>query len=203
MAVGHDQMAVLRASGTAVTAGLGDRTQALPTLTLRPFCQAERCGGPREACDANDQRPSAPASGGQRDEPAPRRSRDEARRRSRTAPSVPTWPGERLTACSPPWNGGTLERQPYPSQAKLQLKGPRPRPEPDWSEIRSELARRDHPMTPAVLWQEDKAERPDAYQHSQYCDLYRRFEPRLAVILCEIHASGKNEVRRFLRPDPR
>lgn len=98
---------------------------------------------------------------------------------------------ERLTACGRAWNTGELERQLYPSQAKLQLKERRPRPEPISSEIRSELARRDHPMTPAVPRQEHKAERLDAYQHSQYCDLYRRFEPRLAVILREVHVRGK------------
>ncbi len=53
-----------------------------------------------------------------------------------------------------------LERQLYPSQTNTQLKGRRPRPEPDWSEVRAELARRDHHVTLALLWQEYKAQHP-------------------------------------------
>ena len=51
------------------TPGRGDSTQAFSTATLRPFWQRERCGGPREACDAKDQRCSAAAPGGWGDEP--------------------------------------------------------------------------------------------------------------------------------------
>jgi hypothetical protein len=44
-----------------------------------------------------------------------------------------------------------LERRLHPNQANTQLEGRRPRPELDWSEVRAELARRDHHVTLALL----------------------------------------------------
>ena len=41
-----------------------ESTQTVPAATLRAFWQRERCGGPREACDASNQRLSATALGG-------------------------------------------------------------------------------------------------------------------------------------------
>jgi transposase len=84
-----------------------------------------------------------------------------------------------------------LERRLYPSQANTQLKGRRPRPEPDWSEVRAELARRDHHVTLALLWQEYKAQHADGYQYSQFCDRYRRFEKKLSVVLRQAHRGGE------------
>jgi transposase len=82
-------------------------------------------------------------------------------------------------------------RRLYPSQADSKLKGRRLRPAPDWAELRAELARRDHQVTLALLWQEYKAEQPDGYQYSQFCDLYRRFEKRLSVVLRQVHRGGE------------
>ena len=59
---------------------------------------------------------------------------------------------------------GELEARLYPSQVDSKLKGQRLRPAPDWAEIRAELARRDHQVTLALLWQEYKAGQPDGYQ---------------------------------------
>ena len=50
------------------------------------------------------------------------------------------------------------------------------RPLPDWTKIREELARADHQMTLALLWQEYKTQHPEGYQYSQFAELYRRFE---------------------------
>jgi transposase len=38
------------------------------------------------------------------------------------------------------------------------------RPLPDWARVREELARRDHQVTLALVWEEYKAEHPDGYQ---------------------------------------
>lgn len=84
-----------------------------------------------------------------------------------------------------------LEVRLYPSQVNSKLKGRRTRPEPDWAEIRAELARRDHHVTLALLWQEYKAAQPDGYQYSQFCDLYRRFEKKLSVVLRQVHRGGE------------
>jgi hypothetical protein len=52
---------------------------------------------------------------------------------------------------------GELEARLYPSQANSALKGRRTRPAPYWAQMRTELARRDHQVTLALLWQEYKA----------------------------------------------
>jgi transposase len=57
------------------------------------------------------------------------------------------------------------------------------RPLPDWTKVREELARADHQMTLALLWEEYKGQHPNGYQYSQFAELYRRFEKRLSVVL--------------------
>ena len=87
---------------------------------------------------------------------------------------------------------GELEQQLYPS-ARAGGAPPRTarRPLPDWTKVREELARRDHQVTLALLWQEYKAEHPDGYQYSQFAGLYRRFEKKLSVVLRQAHRGGE------------
>ena len=85
-----------------------------------------------------------------------------------------------------------LERRLYPSARE----GGAPpktvqRPLPDWARVREELARRDHQVTLALLWQEYKTEHPDGYQYSQFAELYRRFEKKLSVVLRQAHRAGE------------
>ena len=77
-----------------------------------------------------------------------------------------------------------LEKRLYPSarEGGAPPKNVR-RPLPDWVQIREELARRDHQVTLASLWQEYKTEHPDGYQYSQFAALYRAFEKKLLVVL--------------------
>jgi transposase len=56
--------------------------------------------------------------------------------------------------------------------------------------VREELARADHQMTLALLWEEYKAE-PDGYQYSQFAELYRRFEKWLSAVLRQPHRAGE------------
>ena len=65
----------------------------------------------------------------------------------------------------------------------------RGRPLPDWSYIHTEL-RRKH-VTLMLLWQEYKAEHPDGYQYSQFCDLYRRWAGKLSVWMRQEHRGGE------------
>jgi transposase len=53
------------------------------------------------------------------------------------------------------------------------------RPLPDWTNVREELARADHQMTLALLWEEYKGQHPNGYQYSQFAELYRRLELQL------------------------
>jgi transposase len=87
---------------------------------------------------------------------------------------------------------GELEKRLYPS-ARDGGAPPRTvqRPLPDWAKVREELARRDHQVTLALLWQEYKAEHPEGYQYSQFAELYRRFEKKLSVVLRQPHRAGE------------
>jgi transposase len=82
-----------------------------------------------------------------------------------------------------------LEQRLYPRSSKPVAASVRPLP--DWNSVREELARRDHKMTLALLWQEYKAEHPDGYQYSQYVELYRRYEKKLSVVLRQHHRPGE------------
>ena len=83
-----------------------------------------------------------------------------------------------------------LERRLYPkvSGGSVRVSA---RPLPDWTKIREELARADHQMTLALLWEEYKTQHPEGYQYSQFAELYRRFERRLSVVLRQPHRAGE------------
>ncbi len=80
-----------------------------------------------------------------------------------------------------------LSQRLYPATVGGVSKPVSARPLPDWTKVREELARRDHQITLALLWEEYKAEHPDGYQYSQFAELYRRFERRLSVVLRQPH----------------
>jgi transposase len=84
-----------------------------------------------------------------------------------------------------------LERRLYPAAAAKPASGSQPRPLPDWSRVREELARRDHHVTLMLLWSEYKAEHPDGYQYSQFAERYRRFERTLSVVMRQHHRPGE------------
>ncbi len=58
-----------------------------------------------------------------------------------------------------------LEQRLYPAAGRAPARKAR-RPVPDWTKVREELARRDHQVTLALLWQEYKAQHPEGYQYS-------------------------------------
>jgi transposase len=87
-----------------------------------------------------------------------------------------------------PLDEDALERQLYCVSAG---KAPRERPLPDWVRIREELARRDHQVTLALLWQEYKSTHPDGYQYPQFTVLYRAFEKKLSVVLRQHYRGGE------------
>ena len=84
-----------------------------------------------------------------------------------------------------------LSRRLYRSAGASTAKRAPTRPLPDWARVREELARRDHQVTLALLWEEYKGEHPDGYQYSQFAELYRRFEKRLSVVLRQPHRAGE------------
>jgi transposase len=85
---------------------------------------------------------------------------------------------------------GELSRRLYPT-ALATASRRSARPLPDWIKVREELARPDHQMTLALLWEEYKGQHPNGYQYSQFAELYRRFEKRLSVVLRQPHRAGE------------
>lgn len=65
------------------------------------------------------------------------------------------------------------------------------RPVPDWAEVRKELKSRKHHMTLRLLWLEWKAEHPEAWGYSQYCEHYRRWLATKDVVMRLTYAAGE------------
>lgn len=77
-------------------------------------------------------------------------------------------------------------------QAKLF--GPAPpsrvaRPEPDWPTIHRELQKKH--VTLDLVWQEYKAEHPEGYRYSAFCQHYRTWVGRLCVCMRQTHRPGE------------
>lgn len=87
-----------------------------------------------------------------------------------------------------------LEAQLYPPTAPSN----RARPEPDWPAVHRELRRKG--VTLDLLWQEYKAEHPDGYRYSGFCDHYRHWVGRLAVSLRQTHAPGEKLFLDYVGP---
>lgn len=69
---------------------------------------------------------------------------------------------------------------------------PANRPPPDFVHIQRELSRHKHlNLTLDQLWQEYKAQHPDGYQYSQFCELYRRFREKQDLVLRQCHKAGE------------
>jgi transposase len=60
---------------------------------------------------------------------------------------------------------------------------------PDWAVVHQELARKG--VTLALLWQEYKAQHPDGYQYSRFCDLYGTWRASLDRCLRQEHRAGE------------
>jgi transposase len=67
-------------------------------------------------------------------------------------------------------------------------RGFRRRPEPDWPALACELKRPG--VNLMLLWEEYRAQHPDGYAYSRFCDLYREFEQRLSPVMRQEHAAG-------------
>ena len=42
-----------------------------------------------------------------------------------------------------------------------------------------------------LLWQEYKEREPSGYQYSQFCDLFRRWQGKLDLSMCQEHRAGE------------
>jgi len=78
-----------------------------------------------------------------------------------------------------------LERRLFPPQSEL----PDDRPTPDWSVVAKELRRKG--VTLRLLWEEYRADHPDGYGYSWFCDCFRDWSGRLSPTMRQSHRAGE------------
>jgi transposase len=61
--------------------------------------------------------------------------------------------------------------------------------EPDWAWVHREMRRKS--VTLDLLWQEYKAEHPDGYRYSWFCEHYRQWAGKLSVSMRQTHTPGE------------
>ncbi|MCK4964079.1 MAG: IS21 family transposase, partial [Dehalococcoidia bacterium] len=64
------------------------------------------------------------------------------------------------------------------------------RPPPDFAAIHTELKQHKH-LTLQLLWEEYRAEHPDGYRYSRFCELYQRWLRKQEVVLRQEHRAGE------------
>jgi transposase len=79
-----------------------------------------------------------------------------------------------------------LERLLYPP---LPVIAPENRSTPNWPEVYKELKRKS--VTLVLLWQEYKEDKPDGYQYSHYCQMYRDWLGTQNVVMRQDHKAGE------------
>lgn len=60
---------------------------------------------------------------------------------------------------------------------------------PNWTEVHTELKHKGVTLT--LLWEEYKAQCPDGYQYSRFCDLYRAWAGKLKLSMRQTHKAGE------------
>jgi len=88
---------------------------------------------------------------------------------------------------SPELDDTALEKLFYPSAAQEASPGKRQMPPLDY--LHKELKRKG--VTLQLLWYEYKQNNPEGYQHSQFCELYRRWAGTLDLSLRQEHRAGE------------
>jgi transposase len=90
-----------------------------------------------------------------------------------------TWPLPQLL------DDGELERRLFTAPGETQPE----RPAADWAKLHEELKRRS--VTLVLLWQEYRAEHPDGYGYSRFCDLYGEWRRSVSATMRQTHAAGE------------
>jgi transposase len=60
---------------------------------------------------------------------------------------------------------------------------------PDWPEVQKELKRKG--VTLKLLWEEHRADHPETYSYSQFCEHYRRWARNVDVRMRQTHKAGE------------
>jgi transposase len=91
-------------------------------------------------------------------------------------PEVAGWDGSRLAAA-------VLEKRPVEPKRSRQ-------PEPDFASIHTELQQHKH-LTLLLVWEEYRAQNPEGYRYSRFCELYQRWRRKRDVVLRQEHRAGE------------
>jgi transposase len=67
---------------------------------------------------------------------------------------------------------------------------PSRQPEPDFAAIHTDLQQHKH-LTLLLVWEEYRAQHPDGYRYSRFCELYQRWRRKLEVVLRQEHRAGE------------
>jgi transposase len=62
--------------------------------------------------------------------------------------------------------------------------------EPDFASIRAELQKDKH-LTLLLVWEEYRAQNPEGYHYSRFCELYQRWRRKQEVVLRQEHRAGE------------
>jgi transposase len=89
-----------------------------------------------------------------------------------------TWPLPEV------FDDGELERRLFTAPGEAQPE----RPAPAWAKLHEELKRRS--VTLVLLWQEYRAEHPDGYGYSRFCDLYSAWRCSVSATMRQTHVAG-------------
>jgi transposase len=90
-----------------------------------------------------------------------------------------TWPLPQL------FDDSALARRLFTAPGEAQPE----RPAPDWAKLHEELKRRS--VTLVLLWQEYRAEYPEGYGYSRFCDLYGEWRRSVSATMRQTHAAGE------------
>lgn len=75
-----------------------------------------------------------------------------------------------------------LFHRPYQNTQRIEA-------QPDWPYIHRELRRKG--VTLMLLWEEYRADHPDGYGYSRFCELYTRWEGKLSPVMRQRHPAGE------------
>jgi transposase len=91
-------------------------------------------------------------------------------------PEVAGWDESRLAAA-------LLEKRPVEPKRSRQ-------PEPDFASVHTELQQHKH-LTLLLVWEEYRAQNPEGYRYSRFCELYQRWRRKREVVLRQEHRAGE------------
>lgn len=86
----------------------------------------------------------------------------------------------------PDLSDADIERVLFPRTAQ---EAARKAVEPSWAHIHRELRRKG--VTLSLLWEEYRADHPEGYGYSRFCELYTRWEGKLSPVMRQRHPAGE------------